>query len=90
MSGSEPLEDGVDFEDESSDDEDGGEGDPSPGEHGVVELVGGVAAAAGHEDESEDDDGEPDGEEQVVAPREGHAGIFRRRFGIVFGRMLHG
>ena len=48
----------------------------APREHGVVELVGRIAAAAGHQNESQQHDGEADGQQDVVAAREGHAGIF--------------
>lgn len=79
----EAFHDGVDLDDETADDQDRGQRDAAPREHGVVEFVGRIAAAAGHQHEAQEDDGEPDGQQNVVAAGQGHTGIFLFRRGVI-------
>nr|DAF45604.1 MAG TPA: hypothetical protein [Siphoviridae sp. ctBLh2] len=85
------FQNGIDLQDEAADHEDRGQRDPPPREHGVVEFVGRIAAASRHQYEAEEDDGKTDGQQDVVAAREGHAGILLcgfRFLGLLFFHLI--
>ena len=69
------FEDGVNFECETADDQNRRQRDAPPRKHGVVELVGRVAAAARHEDHPQQNDRRPDEQQHVIFRRERHLGV---------------